>query len=195
MTVTHPLILFLKMVRFKNRYFLIELLPFKIDNESLTEGVKRYHNANKTSPCENICKNESLPSFTSASVSSYIRSAVTINYGQFANSSLLQSLSVKYSNNSTNMVILRVPRDFHTQIWASLAFMTDWPAENPALAENLKCTWRTVHCAGTIRSCQKAAISFARKCLLQNIPEGKSSKEFSSEVIEPLAKKLKTIDP
>ena len=92
------------------------------------------------------------------------------------------------------MIILRVPRDFHAQIWACLTLMTEWPAENPTLT-GIKCTWRTIHCAGTIRSCQKAAITFARNCLLQTIPEGKSFKTFSSEVIEPLAKKIKTIEP
>lgn len=182
------------MVRFKNRYFLVELVPFKIENENIGHGIIRYHN-NNNGPNTESPKNEPLPSFTSASVSSYIRSAVTLNYGQFANSSLLQSLSVKYSNGSTNMIILRVPRDFYAQIWASLTLMTEWPAENPALADGIKCTWKTIHCAGTIRSCQKAAIAFARKCLLQTIPEGKSLKSFSSEVIEPLAKKIKTIEP
>lgn len=187
------------MVRFKNRYFLLELVPFKFDNENEnSDGKKeifRYHNDTTKNNNKDFSKNETLPSFTSASVSSYIRSAVTLNYGQYANSSLLQSLSVKYSNSSTNMVILRVPRDFHSQIWTALTFMTEWPAENPASAANIKCTWRAVHCAGTIRSCQKAAISFARKCLLSNIPQGVSFKTFQSDVVEPLAKKIKTIDP
>lgn len=183
------------MVRFKNRYFLVELVPFNIENDAIDlHGTERYHSNSNDAITETI-KNTSLPSFTSASVSSYIRSAVSLNYGQYANSSLLQSLSVKYSNNSTNMIILRVPRDFHTQIWASLTLMTEWPAENPTLTDGIKCTWRTVHCAGTIRSCQKAAISFARKCLLQTIPKGKSFKTFSTEVFEPLAKKIKTIEP
>lgn len=187
------------MVRFKNRYFLLELFPFKAGNEAETFDGKRelirYHNDTANEDAKEFSKNEALPSFTPASVSSYIRSAVTLNYGQYAKSSLLQSLSVKYSNASTNMVILRVPRDFHSQIWAALTFMTDWPAENPASAANIKCTWRAVHCAGTIRSCQKAAIAFARKCLLRNIPQGKSFKTFQSEVVEPLAKNIKTIDP
>ena len=187
------------MVRFKNRYFLLELVPFKIDNgNEKVDGRReliRYHNDTIKEDARDFSKNEILPSFTSASVSSYIRSVVTLNYGQYANSSLLQSLSVKYSNSSTNMVILRVPRDFHSQIWAALTFMTDWPAENPASTSNIKCIWRSVHCAGTIRSCQKAAISFARYCLLRNIPEDKSFKVYQSEVIEPLSKKIKTIDP
>ena len=189
------------MVRFKNRYFLVKLIPFKIETEIIESGGKRYHTSNNSKIINNenniteCSKHHSLPAFTSASVSSYIRSAVTINYGQYANSSLLQSLSVKYANNSTGMLILRVPRDFHYQICASLSLMTEWPAENPALAGTFKCTWRTIHCAGTIRSCQKATISFARKCLLNSIPEGKSFQSFSSEVIEPLAKKIKTIEP
>jgi RNase P/RNase MRP subunit POP5 len=181
------------MVRFKNRYFLVELVPFKIENDPFRQETTRYHK-NIGNDTVNL-KNDSLPPFTSASVSSYIRTAVTLNYGQYANSSLLQSLSVKYSNNSTNMIILRVPRDFHAQIWAALTLMTEWPAENQTLTDGIKCTWRTVHCAGTIRSCQKAAISFARKCLIQSIPEGKSLKIFSTEVIEPLAKKIKSIEP
>lgn len=172
------------MVRFKNRYFLLELIPFEV--EQATEQTKakdlRYHNSNTEAKTP-----LTLPSFTSASVSSCIRASLALNYGQFASSSLLQSLSVKYSNSTTNMIILRVPRDFQAQIWASLTFLTDWPAESPVVG--FKCTWRTVHCAGTIRSCQKAAISFARQVILR------SSSKISDEVMEPLAKKIKTIDP
>lgn len=169
------------MVRFKNRYFLLELIPFHLDEAEIANS--RYHH--KTESISDVVYN--LPSFTSASVSTYIRNSVSINYGQFASSSLLQSLSVKYSNNSTNMVILRVPRDFHSEIWTSISFLTDWPAENPSLASNIKCTWRAVHCAGTIRSCQKAAISFAKKCLIKDGGDDNS--------LEPLAKKIKSIEP
>lgn len=175
------------MVRFKNRYFLLELIPFEV--EQTAEHCSRYHSeANSSSEAKTLT---ALPSFTSASVSSCIRNSLALNYGQFASSSLLQSLSVKYSNSATNMVILRVPRDFQTQVWASLTFLTDWPAENATATagKNFKCTWRTVHCAGTIRSCQKAAISYARQSLLQN------GKSVSEEVLEPLAKKIRTIEP
>lgn len=193
------------MVRFKNRYFLIELLPFFGEDLSfntssaLKSKLKdRYHSEKNNvndSNSNSIPELESIPSFTSASVSSCIRRAVGLNYGQYAAASLLQSLSVKYSNVSTKMIILRVPRDFATEIWASLTFMTEWPSEVISSGENLKCTWRSVHCAGTIRSCQKAAIKYSRKILLQAKPLEKSLKSFSDEVIEPLNKKLKTIDP
>lgn len=183
------------MVRFKNRYFLIELLPFKIDKSFDQKSAVRYHFTEENSDIVKDKSFEALPSFTAASVSACIRHAVTLNYGQYANSSLLQSLSVKYSNNSTNMLILRVPRDFQEQIWASLTFLTDWPAENPNSLNNLKCTWKSVHCAGTIRSCQKAAISHARKVLLKSFPKENSLKTFDEQIMEPLAKKIKTIDP
>lgn len=179
------------MVRFKNRYFLLELVPFRIDEESNISAKKRYHSDKAifdVSEEVNCAIYETfLPSFTPASVSSCIRNSITLNYGQYAGSSLLQSLSVKYSNTSTNMVILRVPRDFFSEIWISLAFLTEWPAENPLLSKNLKCTWRALHCAGTIRSCQKAAISYARKVL--------SDKSSNEQDLEPLAKKIKAIDP
>lgn len=183
------------MVRFKNRYFLIELLPFRIDENSDQKLSARYHFTENKNIEKDKLSEEILPSFTAASIATCIRNAVTLNYGQYANSSLLQSLSVKYSNNSTNMIILRVPRDFQEQIWASLTFLTDWPAENQTSLNNLKCTWRSVHCAGTIRSCQKAAISYARKVLSQSYPKGNSKKEFDEQVMEPLAKKIKTLDP
>ena len=191
------------MVRFKNRYFLIELLPFTNEDLNSSPGSNskskdRYHfqknNVNDSSS-NYILEFESLPSFTSASVSSCIRRAVGLNYGQYAAASLLQSLSVKYSNFSTRMIILRVPRDFATEIWASLTFMTEWPGEVISSGEYLKCTWRSVHCAGTIRSCQKAAIKYSRKVLLKAKSVEKSLKSFSDEVIEPLNKKLKAIDP
>lgn len=180
------------MVRFKNRYFLLELIPFEVeqvatDQQQTTKDLRYHSSANSSSEAAKTLV--ALPPFTSASVSSCIRASLALNYGQFASSSLLQSLSVKYSNSTTNMIILRVPRDFQAQIWASLTFLTDWPAENPAFGNSFRCTWRTVHCAGTIRSCQKAAISFARQIILRSAPN------VSDEVLEPLAKKIKTIDP
>ncbi|TEB19036.1 hypothetical protein C9890_0282 [Perkinsus sp. BL_2016] len=182
------------MVRFKNRYFLIELVPFYLDQESQYSATddKRYPSVSAEESLKlSLPAFDVLPSFSAASVSSCIRNSVTLNYGQYANSSLLQSLSVKYSNTATNMVILRVPRDFSPQTWAALTFLTDWPSENPSSAKGLKCTWRSIHCAGTIRSCQKAAISFARKVIAEMKGHSSATKEF----LEPLAKRIKTIDP
>lgn len=186
------------MVRFKNRYFLIELIPFTENNsESLTNS--RYHSLQTVSKdnsneLHKPLADDKVPSFSSASVSNCVRKSVTLNFGTLASASLLQSLSVKYSNNSTRMIILRAPRDYSSQIWASLALLIEWPSENLSLPSSLRCTWRVVHCAGTIRSCQKAAIAFAKKQLRLSSSSLSGASNFE-ELMEPLAKKIKSIDP
>lgn len=186
------------MVRFKNRYFLVELVPFVLDNSNLSSGASsktnnRYHSNEISDKNDEILTN--LPSISSASASSFIRNSVTINYGQFANASLLQSLSVKYTNSSTRMLILRAPREFQSKIWASMTFISEWPAENLTSLPSVKCTWRVVHCSGTIRSCQKAAILFAKNAIKESITEDCGSKLNLNEALEPLAKRIKSLDP
>ena len=186
------------MVRFKNRYFLVELIPFAVEDsisssDLASKGNNRYHFSKNSEQLNDFLSK--LPPISSASVSSFIRNSVAINYGQFASASLLQSLSVKYTNYSTKMIILRVPREFQPKIWASLSYITDWPAENQNSPTFVKCTWRVVHCSGTIRSCQKSAILFAKKAIRDSYGTSDCVRPHDEDLLEPLAKKIRSMDP
>jgi hypothetical protein len=64
---------------------------------------------------------------------------------------------VKYYNESTNLCILRSPRDQFRMVWAALTFITQ--------IENAPLLLRVIHVGGTLRSCQASAIKFDRKML------------------------------
>lgn len=93
------------------------------------------------------------------------------------------------------MIIVRVPRDFFQEIWTSVTLLTDFPTDTSTNTDNTsslitRCTWRVVHCAGTIRSCQKSAISYSRTLLKEMQGLGDETLEAES-----IAKRIKLIDP
>ena len=193
------------MVRFKNRYVLIQLIPFieskcgvavedvkDVDNvedvemaETVEVGIKRRYSSTVDS---NSCGSTNSPgsstesplklSFDLVSVSNYLKRELAVNFGAQGSASLSQPLVIKYTNSATGMIILRCPRDHLHRVCSTVAWMTHFPAYSPAGAESLppvRCTWRVIHCAGTIKACQQAAISFARR-------EGKLTPEISKKI-------------
>src|SRR4051794_34308067 len=71
----------------------------------------------------------------------------------------MQSLQVKYWNHLTNLVIVRAPRDDYRLVSTAVSYVT--------LIKQRPCTFAPLHIGGTIRSCQKAAISYTRNILTQ----------------------------
>ncbi len=182
------------MVRFKNRYLLIQLLPFHLkesDNQAFNSKKRRYIDSEVGSV--NVCDetDSTIPasytvpdspsttttttntklSFDPASVIGMLRHELEVNFGLQGSAALSQSLTVKYTNTATGMVILRCARD-HVQ---RLLSTVTWCSNFPQGVEGVKCTWRVVHCAGTIKSCQQAAIAFAKR-------EGKLTPELSKKL-------------
>eukprot|EP00696_Hemimastix_kukwesjijk_P002543 gnl/Hemi2/13111_TR4481_c0_g1_i1.p1 gnl/Hemi2/13111_TR4481_c0_g1~~gnl/Hemi2/13111_TR4481_c0_g1_i1.p1 ORF type:complete len:151 (-),score=11.81 gnl/Hemi2/13111_TR4481_c0_g1_i1:63-515(-) len=112
------------MVRFKNRYLLTELSWSRgqVDDLSAHDLVQE------------------------------IRKSVVTNFGDYGAGSTKQSLTVKYFNNVTNIAIIRAPRVFFRELWASLTFMTK--------IQNKHVTLRVLHVGGSVRSCQKHALAY-----------------------------------
>ncbi|KAL6078490.1 Ribonuclease P/MRP protein subunit POP5 [Balamuthia mandrillaris] len=121
------------MVRFKNRYILVELRwrePATVD-----------------------------PSLDSGKILRALRNQISNDFGDWGLGAVSQSLQVKYFNHQTNMCIIRCPRDHYQMVWSALTLMTALN-ERPLILASL-------HVAGTIRSCQKAAIQHDRKEVAQ----------------------------
>ncbi|KIY46037.1 hypothetical protein FISHEDRAFT_66541 [Fistulina hepatica ATCC 64428] len=84
------------MVRFKNRWFLVEFLPISSKNAAF-EG-KQIWNA--------------------------LKQCILHNFGDAGWGAVAMSLTVKYYSPTTNVCIIRVGRDQHRIAWAGLTLLT-----------------------------------------------------------------------
>lgn len=116
------------MVRFKNRYLLVQL-----DTIDAAKGIVDYR------PAE--------PHPTASSVASVLRTTIGTNFGQYGTGVCSQSLSVKFVNGSTGLLIVRAAREHASLVAAALA-----------LSGGERLLYRVVHVAGTIRAAQRAAM-------------------------------------
>ena len=126
------------MVRFKNRYLLVEV-----------------------DPCFEGAAAGSMPagSFSPSAIAALLRDSLETNFGITAAAKAQQAFSVKYANAGTRMVILRTARDMLEEVWASLCLLSTLSSGGD------RWRWRVVQVAGTIRSCHQAAIRHARRRL------------------------------
>ena len=147
------------MVRFKNRYLLVEVYSLDEESNSFIRA---------------------LGTLTASTAATYIRASIESNFGIHASATTSQSLSIKYCNPTTRLLLIRTARSDLGMIWASLTFLSGLPG-----AENeVKCGWKVIRVSGilywfyggecvigTIRSCQKAAIrhSYTRLKHLLNL--------------------------
>lgn len=166
------------MVRFKNRYLLVELLPIP----DTTEDLAPKKPAKKARLTDLVCEetppvlqddgkslldmNTLLNGLSSSNAASYIRQTLEHNFGVHAAAQNSQSFSVKYCNARTGSLIIRAARDSFKTIWATITFLTGLPSEVTAKQRSdasVKFIWSVVHTSGTIRSAQKNAIKRASK--------------------------------
>ncbi|XP_075071164.1 ribonuclease P/MRP protein subunit POP5 [Mixophyes fleayi] len=122
-------------MRFKNRYFLCELvLEDPRWRQNISQGTVLYN----------------------------VRDAVTRLHGDFGAAACSISLSVKYLNAYTGIILLRCRKDFYQILWSALPFITS--LENRG--QRYPCFINTLHIGGTIRTCQKRLIQYNRKQLV-----------------------------
>lgn len=129
------------MVRFKNRYLLVEILA--IDGHGVLSAPREG---------------------TAAAAATLIRASLASNFGQVGTALTAQALSVKYYNPMTGMGIVRVAREHQCMVWAAMTFT----CAAPGLSISIKAIWNVVHVAGTIRSAQKAAMKRTMAFLRRN---------------------------
>ncbi|KAJ7264863.1 hypothetical protein B0H12DRAFT_1101164 [Mycena haematopus] len=89
------------MVRFKNRWLLVELIP-----------------ASNSNP------NSSATRLDGQKIWSALRQSILVNFGDVGWGSVASSVTVKYYSPTTNICIIRVARDHHKIAWGALTLMT-----------------------------------------------------------------------
>ncbi|KAI6025732.1 hypothetical protein F5J12DRAFT_780551 [Pisolithus orientalis] len=87
------------MVRFKNRWFLVEFIT--VSPESSQQ-----------------------PSFDSKQLYSAVRQSVVSNFGDTGWGAVGMSLTIKYFSPTTNICIVRVARDQHKLAWGAITLLT-----------------------------------------------------------------------
>ncbi len=112
------------MVKFKSRYILIEVLYEKKNSLKFDE-----------SKFAKIISNE-----------------VEKNFGEINLGKIKKNLQIKYVNNYTNMLIIRVGKEYIKLMWTALALITKIDFENIRL--------RILGISGTIKGAEKRATQF-----------------------------------
>jgi len=134
------------MVRFKNRYLLVEIV--------WDEWVVSSHNGEPTQSPPTL-----KPSINASLLIQLIKTKTLDYFGDLGLASLLWSLSVKYLNEATGIFIIRTSREYFRITWGAMTFITS--------INNRPASLRVLHVAGTIRSCQKMLLKYDRELLFQ----------------------------
>ncbi len=127
------------MVRFKNRYLLCVIEHDAYDSKTL----------------ENI---------SVRSINSAVRTSVQTNFGDIIVGKLANALAVKFWSPALGLALIRSSRDELRQVWASISMINCLDC----LPETVTIRIQVIHVGGTIRSCQKSAVDYARKLLLKS---------------------------
>lgn len=90
-----------------------------------------------------------------------VREALARTHGDFGTAACVASLSVKYLNAYTGIILLRCSKAFYQLLWSSLPFITS--LENRG--QRFPCFFNTLHVGGTIRTCQKFLIRYNKQQL------------------------------
>ncbi|KAI0701210.1 hypothetical protein BC835DRAFT_269174 [Cytidiella melzeri] len=125
------------MVRFKNRWLLVEFLPCPTASSSVLDTSSR-----------------DGPEITSKHIWSALKQSVIANFGDTGWGAMSSSLTIKYYSPTTNVCIIRVARDQHCIAWAGVTLMTS--------VEGRRFIPNVVHLSGTIKQAQMAAITHNR---------------------------------
>jgi len=122
----------LVMVRFKNRYVMGRIRwQLEQENTILLDSSRRI----------------GVSGVSGKDIKDAVVGKILEQFGLYGFATVKNSLQVKYWNESTNICIFRVARDYITTLTSSLLLMKE--------IRQTSCSWETLHVAGTIRSCQK----------------------------------------
>ncbi|KAF8963132.1 hypothetical protein BDZ97DRAFT_1821913 [Flammula alnicola] len=126
------------MVRFKNRWILVEFIP-------VAQGIAQ------------LGKSGSGPQIDGKTIWAALKQSVLINFGDTGWGAVGLSLTVKYFSPMTNICIIRVARDQHNIAWGALTLLT--------VIEGARYIPNVVHVSGTIKHAQLAAIAHNREVI------------------------------
>lgn len=136
------------MVRFKNRYLLIE-----IQYPSLSNLGKETDFGNKTEVVSNQPDPSLIPvSITSALLTQVLKNSIETNFGSCGAGRFAATVAIKYHSPHTSLCIVRCPREGLKPVLASIALVSN-------LRKDVPCIWRIRYVGGTIKKVQLATIA------------------------------------
>ncbi|KAL5526719.1 POP5 [Sanghuangporus sanghuang] len=155
------------MVRFKNRWLLVEFIPFT------SEGVATY------APSDGL---------TGKYIWNALRDSVLVNFGDTGWGAVGSSLTVKYFSPTTNLCIIRVARDHHRIAWGAVTCIRKM--QDRVYLPNV------IHVSGTIKHAQLAAIQHNREAVARLRAQSKLPAMYQSkhdEYLESSTKEIKAL--
>ncbi|PFH51076.1 hypothetical protein AMATHDRAFT_40386 [Amanita thiersii Skay4041] len=134
------------MVRFKNRWLLVEFLPINATNGRASLGVV----GGQRHP-------SSEHGLDGKKVYNALKQSVLLNFGDTGWGAVGLSMNVKYFSPMTNICIIRVGRDQARIAWGAVTLLTN--------VDGVKVVPFVVHVSGTIKHAQLAAITHNREVI------------------------------
>ncbi|OSC96971.1 hypothetical protein PYCCODRAFT_1472225 [Trametes coccinea BRFM310] len=158
------------MVRFKNRWLLVEFLPVPAPVPGRPSTTK------------------SQDEITSKQIWAALKQSVITHFGDTGWGAVGSSLTIKYFSPRTNLCIIRVARDPHKIAWASVTLMT--------AIDGRKYIPNVVHVSGTIKQAQLSAIRHNREIVARyraraKLPAG--YQDSYEEYLETSAKEIEAL--
>lgn len=127
------------MVRFKNRWLLVEFVDMStVDASAGKEPL-------------------SSRSLDGRLIYNALRDSVVSNFGDTGWGAVGMSLTVKYFSPTTNLCIIRVARDHHRIAWGAVTLLTG--------IHDIRVIPRVIHVSGTIKHAQLSAIAHNREVI------------------------------
>ncbi|KAF5342548.1 hypothetical protein D9611_001224 [Ephemerocybe angulata] len=132
------------MVRFKNRWLLVELIPLPQTHTTspVTSSISRPRTP---------ANNNNLDGKT---IWAALRQSVLTHFGDVGWGAVAPSLTIKYFSPTTSVAIIRVSREHHKIAWAALTLLSS--------IDGVRYIPHVVHLSGTIKHAQLAAIEHNR---------------------------------
>ncbi len=126
------------MVKFKSRYILTEI---HFQNETLLKDIDQYKMLN------------------------FIKQSVDTFFGDIGLGQIIKNFQVKYVNNYTNMIIIRIARENLGILLSSLSLLNRYEGE--------RIRFQTLGVCGTIKLCENKAKKYLERWLM-NFEKNKS---------------------
>lgn len=147
------------MVRYRNRYILSDII-FPHDQEKDAAATLQTNHVYRA-----------------------IKDAMVRAHGDYGIALVTSSLSVKYLNPETNIVVVRTKRGTHQLVQSAMAFVKNI-GEQEAF-------FRTLHVGGTIRSCKKFLLTYHKQQLplfQRQCKTDEEKREFQLAILDACAK-------
>jgi RNase P/RNase MRP subunit POP5 len=121
------------MVKFKSRYLLVEI---QYENET----------------------NNQVKQFDATQLYNHLVKQIKLLFGDAGLGKIKRNFQVKYSNNFTNMVIMRIGKEYLEILWTSLALITSIEGSN--------LRFKIINVSGTIKKVEIKATEYLQNWLI-----------------------------